>query len=180
MLADELLSDTDIWCLSWDRKNYWCHVGTQMGPTLLLTCNRRSCRHGQPALLQQNGNSGMLGIFIFLFLFCHWWPGWIGDWDSPCAHPCAVGAALPWGLRLVPGWMQGNCAMIGAQRGKKLFVGVGGGCVWNWCTCVSSSCQQGPPLACASSAACVWGFGGVGLFLGRGREVFGFWIWDFF
>lgn len=35
-----------------------------MGPILLLICNRRSCRNGQSALLQQNDYSGMLGIFI--------------------------------------------------------------------------------------------------------------------
>lgn len=40
------------------------HVGAQVGPILLLICNRRSCRNGQPALLQQDDNSGMLGIFI--------------------------------------------------------------------------------------------------------------------
>lgn len=52
-------------------------------------------------------------------------------------------------------------------------MGAGGQCVWSWCTCVSSSCQQGPPSACTSWAACVWGFGEVGVFLGRGREGLG-------
>lgn len=68
-------------------------MGTQVGPILLLICNRRSCRNGQSALLQQNDHSGVLGIFI---LDNHWE---LETGIPSLPTPCAVGAVLPWGAR---------------------------------------------------------------------------------
>lgn len=113
--------------------------------------------------------------WVFLFFYFYFVIDGQGGLQFPLCPPlcsgCSAALGTEAGARVDAREL---CHVCGAQRGKKLFVGVGGGCVWNWCTCVSSSCQQGPPLASASSAACVWGSGVVGLFLGRGREVFGF------
>lgn len=124
-------------------------MGNQLSPCLCSSVTEEAIETGESALLQQDGNSGMPGIFIF---------DKNGEMETKfpicptrqlffCGLCCMGGPPLPLG------WCQTECK-VKAQwfwhSGLEETVVTGDWCVWKCCACISSSCQQGPPLACAS------------------------------